>query len=75
MILNLGSTWKMAQSSFNCLKANMTFNLGAKTVTYLSNETRTHAQWQVHYPREPFLMLLWQPISFDMTALETLTPQ
>lgn len=41
----------------------------------ISSRSHTHAQWQVHYPREPFLMLLWQPISFDMTALETLTPQ
>lgn len=36
--------------------------------------TNTLAQLQTHYPCGPFLMLLWQPIRFDMTALETLTP-
>lgn len=64
-------------SSYNLLvptRSVIFIRKGCKVVTKTLSGALAHRQTQTHQPCGPSLMLLWQPISFDTTALETLTP-
>ncbi len=65
-------------SSYSCYKANRELSKHkpqpeGQKIWYIRT-TIVCPCTHTHYPCGQFLMLLWQPISFDMTVLETLTP-